>query len=328
MNCLETIYGRLDLLLEDDYNLVFIDRNCDFDEIPKIMQDCVGKNSFNPVWEMDYWADARWECMAEEVNKIMDKYEELYGDDDFDFYKDEIREFLQEQIYDRDVSDPDMDCLKNTRKWHFCYDLNLSVDDWYTLDSKERSALVRKIARKVKAGKEHYAVIREMLENSQDGCLLVFFHSDLEEVITKDSDNDFQSVTFKNPVIAVVDYVQGSGYNCTLEGVEFTVPFDRNGLRIDNAITYSYTDAICGMIDEWCDSTEVKFSFDKVGRRPKNGSVLQQQCDEEAQYIANFKAGKCSFYDANITRHRDTFYRNEPMSCGRVCPHCGRIWLD
>ena len=55
--------------------------------------------------------------------------------------------------------------------------------------------------------------------------------------------------------------------------------------------------------------------------------ALTQERERQQKYNDTFKAGKCTFGDRDMNRHRDIQYSNV-FPCGWHCPHCGMTWVD
>lgn len=55
--------------------------------------------------------------------------------------------------------------------------------------------------------------------------------------------------------------------------------------------------------------------------------LLDKERERQQKYNDTFKAGKCTFGDRDMNRHRDIQYSNV-FPCGWHCPHCGMTWVD
>ena len=185
-----------------------------------------------------------------------------------------------------------------------------------------------KIRRALKLKKGQYDdEILELVQNaSYGGELRIYFNAMFDKLLTHNQDADFRTIRFYGDiVVAIADSRNGSGSDITLP-IDITLPFKRNNLFVDSQVHYSYANEICGMSNEWCDSTRWE-----TGMKPSKGSILTSKMAEhqlqEAEYEKTFRAGKCTFGDMNYTRHRNTLYINE-FPCGNKCPHCGTFWVD
>ena len=169
--------------------------------------------------------------------------------------------------------------------------------------------------------------IEELVENATyGGELRIYFNAMFDRLISKDRENDFKSIRFhENVVVAIADSRNGSGHHVRIP-LDITFPFRRENLFVDSQVHYSYANEVCGMTNDWCDST--KWETDM---KPFTGSVRKSRMAEykkqEATYEQTFRDGKCTFSDMNYKRHRDVRYSNEyPAGCR--CPHCGTFWID
>ena len=164
--------------------------------------------------------------------------------------------------------------------------------------------------------------IEELVENATyGGELRIYFNAMFDRLISKDPENDFKSIRFHgNVVVAIADSRNGSGHHVRIPQ-DITFPFRRENLFVDSQVHYSYANEVCGMTNDWCDSTKWE-----TGMIPFTGSVRKSRMPEykeqEAAYEQTFRSGKCTFGDMNYKRHRDVRYSNEyPAGCR--CPHCG-----
>jgi hypothetical protein len=162
-------------------------------------------------------------------------------------------------------------------------------------------------------------------EASYGGQLVVYFYDGADSLIT-DNEKDWESLSFTNPVIAIINTGNGSGGDARLEGHTFSMPFVRANLFIDKYFKHNYVSAVCDMDQDWCEDSKAVFSLEPIqGRKPK--SPLAAGALQDREYTKTYKMGKCTLGDRDITRHRDVYYIND-FPCGNQCPHCGTFWID
>ncbi|GAB6013631.1 hypothetical protein, partial [Viscerimonas tarda] len=243
----------------------------------------------------------------------------------FETYMEEI----EEKLYERNNSDVVGDLLKNTGKFSVFIDTGLEIEEgsWQWTRS-EQSAWLNKIKRKLKITASTWDKdIRQMLSQaSYGGQLVVYFYSNTDDLITG-SEKDWQSVSFTNPAIAIIDTQGGSGDHCHLNGHSFTMPFVRENLFIDSYFKYNYVNAVCGMNQDWCKDSQTAFSYEKTARRKSEVSPLAAQALQDRKYAETYRNGGCTFGDMDIRRHHGVYYIND-FPCGNKCPHCGTFWID
>jgi hypothetical protein len=100
--------------------------------------------------------------------------------------------------------------------------------------------------------------IDELICNaSYGGNIEVFFRDDIKSYLPNDSNMGAKYITFKNPEIGVIDRFNGSGHNVTFKGLELKIKLDWKNLKMDKNHKYSYTYDICGMCEDWANSTIV-----------------------------------------------------------------------
>jgi hypothetical protein len=161
---------------------------------------------------------------------------------------------------------------------------------------------------------------------SYGGQLVVYFYESADSLIT-DSEKDWQSVSFTNPAIAIINTGNGSGDHCHLEGHTFSMAFVRENMFIDKYFKYNYVDAVCGMVRDWCEDSKVRFSYEKTAGRKSAASPLAAEALQDRKYAETYRKGGCTTGDMDIHRHRNVSYIND-FPCGNRCPHCGTFWID
>ena len=142
---------------------------------------------------------------------------------------------------------------------------------------------------------------------SYGGSLVIYFYDDVSDFI----ETTQNTITFRNPVIAIIDTINGSGDHCNLGKVgEIEMPFSRERIRLCKTIKYSYTFSVCGMYSDWCEDTIVGLK-DTVITKALDESALSLKLQKDAKYREVFKSGSCSFGDVDFSRHRNVIYRND-----------------
>lgn len=195
------------------------------------------------------------------------------------------------------------------------------LDEWDCRDERDVAMTVTAISQKL--GMEDDG-LRELVENAA-GCrhMVVFFTVSVEDYLLNDEARD--TITIKKPVLALVDFVEGAGYDIRLKG-DVSLPYSRKAVLIDGSVGYSYTEDVCSLSSSWCDS-EIKFSFEGRESDGKEPMALSIRADQE-RYEAAYKAGGCTLGDVNIKRHRKTKYHNDPGRARTQCDSCGQVWMD
>jgi len=310
-------------------SLNYVDYRDDLDEHAKKLQSCIHQNN----WEaMDELLDGNWEqendavheVLKELKNDIKAKYE-LKGKTAKRIIE-ENEDYLRDEIYNRDDSNLLKDLLRNTKRFICFYDINYEVESesWKWTDKEvqqERQRIKKQL--KIRANDTYDDRIEMMIRQaSYGGSLVVYFRIDVSELIGIEA----TTIEFTNPEIAIINNCNGSGDNCNLHGHTFKLPYNKENVFIDETVKYNYTYDVCGMVESWCDDTEVKLSKEKV-----KGTIEKSKVNAlmEREKILNetFKKGGCTAGDMDIKRHRKSFYRND-YPCGTKCPDCGTFWID
>ena len=291
-------------------SLYHVDYRDDLDEHEDIQEECIRSNSLEKLYEKAYeWYEEQESLnmrgYLEETRKSMEA-DSLAGQ--FEEHEDEIRDL----IYDRNDSDPAKDLIRNSSVTNFFYSLGVEISGYQAgIPQRGESTAMAcyKVRRALHLKKGQFdEKIEELVENAAyGGELRVYFNAMFDRLVSEDAGNDFRSIRFYgNVVVAIADSLNGS--------------------FVDSQVHYSYADEVCGMANDWCDSTKWE-----TGMAPLTGSVrksrMAEHQEQEAAYEKAFRSGKCTFGDMNYKRHRDVRYSNGyPAGCR--CPHCGTFWID
>ena len=99
-------------------------------EIPaSVIQECIDEKSLDPLYEKDYWGDARHYSIQDTIKRELSS---------LGYTKEEIELFLatseadraRDEILNRDDSDPEMDCLRQGRHVYAYLRFHSNYDCW------------------------------------------------------------------------------------------------------------------------------------------------------------------------------------------------------
>lgn len=317
----------IDKYVPEEFYLGYVDCNDNLDEYTDLLQESIKNNSLNSLKETCYeWYD---EEAAEEIHHIISDIEEKMKEDGLSI--DPYEEYIREEIWNRNMSDPVKELLNNTSEIIMFYSTGEEIPDMYGADDEEEKECLSKIKEVLEIKDDKYdEKITDMMYQASGGELRIYFTRNLEDMISCKMENnevkDFTTIRFSGRIaVAIVDSMNGSGDHCFVK-TEVTLPFKRSNLFVDKQVKYSYTYEICGMVSDWCDDTEVKFGYEETKKEIEE-SKSSEWVEKQKKYDETFMAGGCTFGDMNITRHRDVYYRNE-YPAGNKCPHCGTFWID
>lgn len=324
-----TLENVKDNYLQKSYELVYIDYRDSLENSYDKIQEAIQTRDLQPIYEeTDEWfIDSRYDSVDYILKELKEDLERDYEDCENGniekFIKDNRRE-LTEIILERDNSDPVKDLLKNTDNPVYFYDTGYEIVD-SVFDEEAYQENIRSIEEAFKIKYDDYKKeIDELIINaSYGGRLVIYFREDVMKMINTE---EFNTITFKNPVIAAINTYNGSGSDTILNDHEFSLPYDPSNLFVEETIKYNYTYAVCGMSDSWCDSTDVSFSKENNGETIER-SKLHAELGVEGLYNQAYKGGKCTFGDMDMNRHRNTYYDNN-FPCGTHCKDCGTFWID
>jgi hypothetical protein len=321
--------------LPERTSLYYVDYRDSLDNSLEEIQECIKANNWDLLNEKvdDWYHESVWDA-KKEYRKDLRKHIQTYYGLEKQVAKDLIEKYeddINNAIYDRCNDDVIKDLLRNTTKESIYYDtgFELEADSW-SWSKKEIDKEVRAIKKvlKIKDNKNDDNIFEIIQQASYGGQLVIYFRVPYSELITETAE-DFNTVTFTNFTLAIINTGNGSGGSMDLDDVTITLPFNRNNLFIDKLDNYSYVYEVCGMCADWCDRTEAIFSFNKLKERKRkiedSATAAVRERDTERDRV--YRAGNCTPGDMNISRHRDTYYRND-YPCGTKCPHCGTFWID
>ena len=316
-------------LLDKRYELVYIDRDSNFDDSLDKIQEAIHNQSKDELYDHcnNWWL---WEAQSEgldyAIGELKKEIVSVHGVDDevAEEFLDANIDTIREKIEERDESSPVDDMIRNTSNPVCFYDTGVEFCET-GFDEQQLAENIDELKQTLNIQTDKYDKrISIMLQQaSYGGRLVIYFTEDIQNLINIGDNN---TIHFQNPMIAVIDTYGGSGDSTDLHGHEFDLPLDVKNLFLDKTIKYNYTYEVCGMYDSWCYCTSVKFL--KLDNVPlANKSSLYAELEVEDLYNKAFKAGGCTFGDMDMRRHRNTYYVND-FPCGTHCPKCSTFWID
>jgi hypothetical protein len=171
-------------------------------------------------------------------------------------------ELIDEEIMNRDASTPLLDLINHTGEQIFYYNLGSNDDDNYVVgnySAVDYDESVKTIKGCLGIAEDDIAydeqINRLIIDACGGGRLQVFWSDNVEKYLPQEK--EYTTITFTNPMIAVVDRWNGSGSECQFKGITIKIPVVWENINLDLCHKYSYTDDICGMRHNWCDCTQV-----------------------------------------------------------------------
>lgn len=323
-------------LLPKHVSLVYVDYLDNLDDHPDTIEKIVSDNSLDHLFEqIDEWFEESEHNSIEEYLKqlkedLIDKFN--FEEVDAEEYIENNRDDIIDVLIDRCNDDTVRDLMRNTGDEIFFFDTGLEIPSeswsWSKKDMRHWLYEVKKTLQ-IKKNKSYDGHIEMMLSQATyGGSLVIYFTASPTDLINdKGEEEDWRSVQFTNPNIAVIDTGGGSGDDTFLNGHQVTLPFLRDRLTLDRSIKYNYSFAVCGMVNDWCKDT--KYKFGEIGEPVTSSSTnkIKAEIKRDLKYAEIYKQGKCSFGDMDIKRHRAVSYLNN-FPCGNKCAHCGTFWID
>ena len=320
-------------LLPAKVNLTYVDRNDNLNESFKEVQNAIHSNSFEELdmltdtWFMDQAMDSVKEIVKNLRNSLIDKYQITKKESKAIIEK--HIDLIKDAIYSRNESDLLKDLFSNTSKFIMHYDTG------YEMESESWNWDEERIQEEIVAIKKQLQIVDDKYDSLLDimisqatygGQLVIFFRVNPYDMITHEDPEPDKLISFTNPQIAIINTYNGSADNCYLHGHKLSLDFNRENLFIEKTIHYNYTYAVCGMSEDWCDSTQVLIeegsSCEKIEKSKTNNHL-----EEQAKYDEIFKNGGCTYGDKLMGRHRSITYNNN-FPCGHTCGDCQTFWVD
>jgi hypothetical protein len=331
METLTISFEEIQTLLPKRISLYYVHYNNNLDERSKEMQDCIQNNNLDAFYELvdDWYSGQNWESVItyikEELRPSLMKNFNLSEKEAKHLTKDFFDE-IRESLEDRDDSDPISDLIRNTGDIIFFYETGISTSGYD--GSKAEHRLEKKKIKKLLSitSDEFDKEIESMLcDASYGGQLVIYFRERLDKLITTE---EYSHIRFTNATIAIIDTAGGSGGDCYLPKHSFTLEFKRDNLFVEKSVHYNYTYQVCGMYEDWCDSTKFEFlTLPKKGTKKVKESKIAPHMQREKFLNAVWAKGICTPGDMNMNRHKETQYINE-FPCGTRCKKCNTFWID
>jgi hypothetical protein len=249
-------------LLERKYELVMADWNDNLNEFTEEIEKVIRKQSWESLDELtwdwylesyDYGIDYVLEEFKRNLiynfditEKVAERYIEMYRDE------------LIEEIYNRDCSTYLDDLIRHTDDlicyYHLGFDINSSCN------SSEIKYNIKEIKRALGIKIHDTTYDKKLMELTINapygGMLVVHFMYPVKELINLGNPKE---IYFENPMVTVLDLINGSGYNMDFPGIKISRKFNMEDLLIEKNVHWNYTYQICGMVENWCDCTKVTF---------------------------------------------------------------------
>lgn len=322
-------FEQIKKLLPETTSLYYVDYRDSLDENQELLQQCISDNDFCPLWEaIDEWFIDSPHYAFEYLNKelISDMVNEFdIDDDEAEELIEEYRDEIEEHYYSVDDSDVSKDLLRNTGSLIAHYDTGYYMEsgswNWSEVETRLERIKIKKFLGIKDSGYDD-DIDMMIAQASGGGQLNIYFKMDFEDFIN----NDKKSIIFSNYQIGIVNHFEGSGDTLETEiKGDLKLPFNPQNVFLEKSIKYNWTYSIAGMVSNWCDSTRYMFSDDDLGELKDSKQVELNK--QEKAYKETYKKGGCTFGDMDITRHRNTEYRND-YPCGTKCKDCGTFWID
>lgn len=295
------------------------------------------------VWYLERDVTENWES---DITWIMDKAYQALGIDDRD--DDDLRDEIQDLIYEHCSNDPMDQLLRNTRHQnivHVIWDIDdvelpsevLDSDEfaewdlqtfrtgillWRTLE--EMIALFRDSEPwSTSEYRKYYSIHNEGFGYTK---LCVAYKMDADELPKiHTAFNNGDKVRLRNWDVGVINNSEGSGWmwSNNLE-IDPVFIFDINQCYHDKAMgRYGYYDQVVGDdADFWQIIAIERATVPLVTEDP-----LAAMRAVESEYEVTYKNWWCTLGDTKYDRHRNKKYINN-YPCGTHCKVCGQFWID
>lgn len=325
-------------LLPKTTSLYYVDYRDDLEGSMDELQQCIHQQSYEPLDEKteDWFQNPDWE---QDKLDLQSAIEEKFDIEDAEDIVKEFSDQIEEHFYNVDDSDITKDLLRNTNAQFIFYDTGYEMESesWRWNNKRVAKEVVKilkhlglKSSEIAKIDRERqrdslWTCIWDCVQNATcGGTLEIYFKSKVEEFIG--IHDTFNSITFKNPIIGIVDHDNGGGDQNEAMGYSITLPLNRTNIFIEKAVSYNWSYDIAGMCHDAYDDCKVSLGISK-SKRIIEASKLNAHIEKEAQLDAIYKAGGCTPGDMKYSRHRKVEYINN-FPCGNRCMDCSTFWID
>jgi hypothetical protein len=325
-------------LLPKHTTLYYVDYRDDLSESMDELQQCIHQQSYEPIDEkiIDWFDEPDWE---QEKLDLQAAIEKKFGIEDAENIVEEFSQEIEDHFYNVDDSDTLKDLLRNTNAQFMFYDTGYEMESesWRWNNKRVAKEVVKilkhlgfKTTEIAKIDRERqmdslWTCIWDCVQNATyGGTLEIYFKSKVENFIG--IHETFNSITFKNPTIGIINHGNGSGFQDEVKGYSITLPLNPKNIFIEKAVSYNWSYDIAGMCSDAYDACKVSLGISK-SKRIIEASKLNAHIEREAELDAIYKAGGCTPGDMKYSRHRDQYYENN-FPCGNHCPHCHTFWID
>lgn len=294
-------------------------------------------------WYLERDVTENWDS---DITYIVDEAYEALDIDDRD--DDDLRDEIQDLIYEHCSNDPMPQLLRNTRDQNIVHVIG-DIDDVElpseVLDSDEFAEWDLQTFRTgILLGRtleEMIALFRDeepwatseyrkyySIHNEGFGYtkLCVAYKMDADDIPKIHTMyQNWDKVALRNWDVGVINNSEWSGWMDTNKfAIDPVFTFDINQCYHDKSMwRYWYYDEVCwGEANDWHLILVEKTEVPLVTEDP-----LAAMRAVEAEYEATYKNWGCTLGDTKYDRHRNTKYINE-YPCGTHCMDCGHFWID
>ena len=262
---MEKINSKLIKELVISEEVYYVDYNDNLESHLKELQETIQKNELEHIEEVLYNAYLEQEfeyenrAFNELTKSLIDKGYSHIDVNEFLLKNEEsIKEIIFEEAKPQNLF---KEVLSNTGRIIARYETSFEMesDSWsWDFDQVQEEANRMKEFLQIKDDK-YDALIKDVIENSDGGTLMVYFEIDgYIDMLTENKSEEYKKIKFRNPSLGIVDEYNGSGYTDYFQFHEFEIDFDRTKICLEKNIQYNWTYAIAGMVHNWCEQTGIE----------------------------------------------------------------------
>lgn len=187
----------------------------------------------------DVFDETRYHSTQEAMKEALEAAAvDIWGrDNDFDaddFLIDHQLDWLRQEVWDRDQSNPFADLLRNTPNQLVRADLgDFDVPSAWSSGDDERTECIRDMAKRLGIDLDlNRDALEELFDNAGGGMLQIIWYADLADLMKLDSDSNRPSrATITDPYVIVIDSWNGAGHDVKVNG---TFTFDLDHVVLDS----------------------------------------------------------------------------------------------
>ncbi len=316
----EQIHARLEAEYPHGVTMRYVDYNDSLSDSPDVMSAIIRGDHDYINEQIDRWYD--------DHDTISYVIKEVFTEEEQD--QDDLYDIVSQRCRDHDNEDPMKQLIKNTNDPLAYYDTWYTFPDCDWLSWKEMLTECVNACRTLGIHTKYAIRLKSLYNNAYYWwSLVIIINLDLGDLYSMWETPKY--INFGYTTVGIINFSNGSWdfeQKFDLSKRDIAFPYEPERLIIDDTEKYGIQDIFWCYRDIWWEAyftNTIKKKTTKW-RLPLSSEAVARQ-KEEAEFKKVYREWWCSYYDADVSRHRKAFYRND-VPCWTKCPDCGRFRVD